>query len=421
MALGIRETKYGETVPVERYVESFNKTEFTKEEAYEIGKMHRTLDNRDKDWSALAEKLGWKNGDALRCFVKGRLAKEGLLGNDSLVTKIEDSIIEGKELNKEETLDEIDRKMALLFKEQTKYNDARNAYRRTLRDEARIEVMIDAIKDTATELKALPQVVYCPVYNQSNVEAVLLLSDLHIGVMCNNFYNKYNTEIASQRLTKLVSEVIEYCHKNAVKKLNILNLGDMVQGIIHVNARVEQEMDVISQVMTASELLAQALNQLQVAAPEVIYRSVVDNHSRVIADYSQHVEKENFSRLLDWYLQERLKNTNIKFVNDNVDEGIGKFELMNGKKVVFAHGHQDNINSAVQGYVGAFREFIDYICIGHYHQTKAKSFQDARVFVNGSIVGTEQYALSKRLFSKPCQKLIIFDKNCINDVDIILE
>ena len=86
------------------------------------------------------------------------------------------------------------------------------------------------------------------------------------------------------------------------------------------------------------------------------------------------------------------------------------FELLNGKKFVFAHGHLENLNSCWQNIVGGTRQYIDYIAMGHYHCEKAKSFQGAKVYVNGSIVGTEQYALGKRLFSKPSQTLLIFDE-----------
>ena len=48
---------------------------------------------------------------------------------------------------------------------------------------------------------------------------------------------------------------------------------------------------------------------------------------------------------------------------------------------------------------------------------KEKAFNGFKIFVNGSIVGTEQYALSKRLFSIPEQKLLIFDE-CENTLDI---
>ena len=299
-----------------------------------------------------------------------------------------------------------------------KTRDERNAYQRLIRDSARIETMIETISDTVDKLKSLPKIQYKGSTKDLNTEAVLLLSDLHIGVECNNFYNKYDTDIAVDRLNKLVYDVIDYCHSMKVKRLNILNLGDMIHGLIHTNARIEQETDVITQVMVASELIGQALSTLQMACPEIIYRSCSDNHSRTISNKEEHIEKENFGRLIDWYLKKRLQNTKIVFEDDNIDYSLGLFSLLNGKKVAFVHGHLDSKTSVVQDLICATRTYIDYICMGHFHCPSTKSFQNTKVFINGSIVGTEQYALSKRLFSEPSQKLVVFDKDNVIDIDI---
>ena len=241
------------------------------------------------------------------------------------------------------------------------------------------------------------------------------MSDLHIGVECDNFYNTYNVDIARKRIQKVVDDTIRYCKEQNPARLTILNLGDLVHGIIHVNARIEASLDVVDEIMVASEIISQALNQLQGVAPEVIYRSCVDNHSRAVADKNQAIEKENFNKLIDWYLQERLKNTKIKFVNDNISDEIGKFNLLNGKVVMFAHGHNDNINSSFDHFIGATREFVDYIMLGHYHSSKAKTYNGITVICNGSVVGTEQFAMSKRLFGNPSQTLLMFDDdNLVN-------
>lgn len=396
------------------YLQSFNKLpgEYTQSEIYEIGKAFKEVVD-GKRWGDLAVALGWErgtdHGETLRGFIKRNLRKEGLLNTatESLYKRVQD--LDTTEDIKEEMQFQLD----ALYKEKTKNRDILNAYRRLLRDDARIEAMLQAIRDSQQELASLPIFTYIGDKTTTNTEAVLLLSDLHIGVNCDNFYNKYNSEVAAQRLNILVNKVIKYCNQNHVKRLSILNLGDMIHGVIHVNARIEQEMDVISQVMTASELLSGALNMLQLAAPEVIYRSVIDNHSRLVPNYAEHIEKENFARLIDWYLEERLQGTSIKFAHDNIDVGLGKFTLLNGKQMMFAHGHQDNYNTVMQSWVGATKEYIEYMCMGHFHAEKQKSFQGVKVYVNGSIVGTEQYALSKRLFSNPSQTLLIFDDSVV--------
>ena len=404
------------------YLSSFGKKpgEYTKDEVYEIGKKYRELEGR-KCWEDLSNDLGWTNGENLRCFVKNRLSKEGKLIPRMTPTQA----LEFAKANELETKveDEIDIKMRELYKQQQKYRDIMNSYRRSMRDEARLEAMQTFIVEAMDTLGDLPKIT--PMTSKEEAtresEAVLLFSDLHIGIECDHFYNKYNKEIAVKRVQMLLDSVNEYCKTFKVKRLNILNLGDCIQGVIHVNARIEQGMDVVSQVIEASEIVAQFLNGLQEAAPQVIYRSCTDNHSRVVADLHQHLEKENLYRLMDWYLQERLKGSAVIFKNDNLDIGLGKFSLLNGKKIMFAHGHQDSINTVFQNWVGATQEYIDYLCIGHYHCEKMKSYQNARVIVNGSIVGTDSYALSKRLFSKPSQVMLVFDEDNTISISINLE
>ena len=292
-----------------------------------------------------------------------------------------------------------------------------NAYRRTIREEIRIDNLIEEIKLAVSKINDLPPITIKPISTNSDKEAVLLLSDLHIGVDCDNYYNKYDKDIAFKRLSQLSKNIIKYCTSLKINKLNVLNLGDLIHGIIHTNARIENQMDVAEQIMIASEYISQFLNSLTYLGIEITYRSVYDNHSRAIADKNQHIEKEQFSRIIDWYIEERLKNTGIKFINDNIDGGIGKFKIF-GKSLMFAHGHQDGRNGSFQNFIGLTKEWVDYICLAHYHNPAVKDYQGCKVFINGSIVGTEQYAFGRRLFSTPSQKLIIFEKNNENIIDI---
>lgn len=307
-------------------------------------------------------------------------------------------------------------------KEKQQLRDWYTAYRRNIREESRIDTLINEIKSAADKFKDLPVNLYKDTTVDNNKEAVLLISDLHLGVDCDNYYNTYNKDIAVKRLNKLANNTIYYCKLNGIKRLNVLNLGDMIHGIIHSNARIEAQMDVAEQIILAGEYISNFLNKLTEACPEITYRSCYDNHSRAIADKNQHIEKEQFSRIIDWFIKERLKNTNIKFIDNDIDGGIGSIQIFD-KKAIFAHGHQDNKNTSVQNFIGLTQEWIDYIFLAHYHNSAVKEFQGCKVFINGSIVGTEQYAFGKRLFSKPSQKLIIFSKdtNNIQDIDINLD
>lgn len=366
------------------------KAPYSREFLYKVGLFHKNeVPLGERDWNELASELGLeKTGEQYRSWVNYRQRAEG---SQPLQFETEESAVTIEQLQKE----------------RIKLRDAVTSYRRYLREDARLEVLIDCIKDAANRIK-LPSVSY-KGGPAAQTEAILLYSDLHLGVECHNFYNTYNLQVAQKRVAKVVADTLRYCRANKVARLTILNLGDLIHGHIHTDSRIEQEQDVIDQVIAASRITAQALSDLQAAAPEVIYRSCSDNHSRTTANKVESIASENFGRLIDFYLKEALKNTSIKFAEDNLDYGIGRFSLLNGKVCVFAHGHEDVLNQVWQNYIGAAKEFIDYIFVGHFHNSKLKSFQGTKVIVNGSLVGTEQYALSKRLFGTAEQTLLIFD------------
>lgn len=389
------------------FLNSFGKEagEFTSEELYAIGCKYKELQLSEKRWDELVQILGVdKTGEQFRQWIKSLQYKDGTIKKN--IQLLSGQTIDGLTFPEfEEKTEELKRE---LYKQQTKTRDVRNSYRRTLRDEARVELINDLIKESIEDLKDLPKVEVIRHSTDESCEAVMLLSDLHIGMDVNNFYNKYNTEIARKRVSKYVEDTIAICKQNNVQRLNILNLGDMIDGQLRVTSRIEDSEDLVSQIMIASEILSDALNRLQEAAPEIIYRSCSDNHARVTPDFRQNIEKENYFRLIDFYLEARLKNSSVQFVHDNLDIDLGLFSLLNGKKMAFAHGHRDKVNTALQGVLGATRQYCDYVCVGHWHESKMKSFQGAKVFVNSSICGSDNYAQSLRLYGDAEQTLLIF-------------
>lgn len=403
------------------FIASFNKEpgEYTLEELFEIGAMHKELPLQDKSWKWLTKKVGYPGqASSYRNFIFRRQQALEML----LPKKQETQETAASQQTAEETSPQWEStEFEELFRKRVEIGDLYNAYKRSLRNESRLNTFKELLFKNIQELKTLPEIKYLGKPGSDNAEAILLVSDLHLGIDCNNFYNVYNKDVAKQRLNKLSAEAIRYCEKFNIKQLNILGLGDFIQGIIHVNGRIQAQMNVVEQVILASEYLADFLNSLAAAAPIVTYRSCTDNHSRVIANKEEAIEGENLNKLIDFYLETRLAKTPIRFVKDNLDESLGSFHLMSGKHIVYAHGHLDSINKSFENFVGATKKFVDYMILGHYHCEKAKSFQGARVFVNGSICGTEDYALSKRLFSEPSQTLLIFNDDNILNISINLK
>ena len=409
------------------YVASYEKNpgEYTEDEVYAICvKFCEDIPLGERSWDELQGLLGTigrnglpRKGEALRThFKKMRYDKNEVVPNVKMLSGQTIGDITYPEF--EQKTEEIKQD---LYKQQTKTRDHMNAYRALLREDARVDMMKDLLKES---IKPLPElkVSFVSTYEANeDVEAVLLISDLHIGACIDNFYNKYNVEIARKRMAKVVADTIASCKRLGVETLHVLNLGDLVHGQIHTSARLLQEIDVIEQVTVASEIMAQCLAELSKEVPNVVYRSCLDNHSRTMPNLKESIENENFGRLIDWYLKARLENTPIEFAEDNLDENIGLIELLNGKNLVFAHGHQDSVNTVVQAYGAATRTHIDYICLGHYHSTKMKTFLNSKVFINGSVMGTDEYAMSHRLFGIPEQTLLVFSGDNLINITIGLD
>ena len=404
---------------IDQYIKTLNRApgQYTSEEIYNICKMYRQLPKKCKSWKDLARKIGWTKSISYLSKLVWKVDHGVLnISNIDSLNTVNMDLDNNYSDNARFELNELE-----IAKMQ--YRDSKRAFRNDLRQEARKRTfenqLIEAI-NKLPELPKLPSIDYGKeLLNTSpwQREGVLLLSDLHLGAVCNNSYNTYNLKVASERLEKLAMNTILYCKTMNVTKLNIINLGDMIHGLIHVTARLEQELDTVDQIMKAAELISQTLHLIESADINITYRSVTDNHSRMVANIKENLEQDNANRLIDEFIKLRLKDSSIKFIDDdNIDVGILKFKLDNGKICMASHGHQDKKSSAMQDMVGLTREYVDYIFMGHYHNPAEHSFQGTELFVNGSIIGTEQYAYSHRLFSHASQKLLVFDvtDNVIN-------
>lgn len=392
----------------DEYIDSLNKEpeEYTDDDLYEIGLKFKELPTSEKRWNDLVDLLEVdKTGEQFRIWIKDQQYARGEMKKNI-------QLLSGKtveDLNFPEAEQKLEEIKNDLYVQQTKTRDQRNSLRRTLRDEARIEDIKDLIAESIKELKPLK---FSGSYTKAEEgkEAVLLFSDLHIGAIFEGFYNSYNNEIARARVEKLVNDTIALCKMNKVQRLNFCSMGDLIHGSLRVSSRVENNEDRTSEVMEASEIMANALAKLAENIPEVVYRSTFGNHDRMTPNYHEHIEKESFCKLIDWYLEARLKDSKVIFMKDNLDDTIGLFKLLNNKNFAFVHGDKDkNVTGSLFGLSNHLNEKIHYFALGHLHSTGLSTIQGTTIFRNGSILGVDDYATSIRAFGPAAQTLLLFD------------
>lgn len=301
-------------------------------------------------------------------------------------------------------------------KERIKLADERtqnNAYiRRLAREDSIIEIAKYAV-DQMSGKKFLKE---CRLTNKTrtNREAIIQISDWHYGIEVNNFINKFDTSICIERIQKLLDEAKEYFSHNPVDKIYVTNLGDLIAGRIHSTIRLQSRIDVITQCLHISEILAEFLNELSECAP-IEYYDCLDNHSRLEPNKSESLDLETLARIIPWHLKYRFEDNDRINVNTNVvDDDIMTFKVFNGKYCVGGvHGHKDKPNRVVENLTLMTKIKFDLILSAHFHHFSADEKNETLVVSNGSLMGVDKYAMDLRLTSKPSQNIILIDEKSV--------
>ena len=248
------------------------------------------------------------------------------------------------------------------------------------------------------------------IYQNYTNEGVALWSDWHSELEVDNFLNKFNREEFLRRINKLINKTIEYGNLHKIKTLHVLNLNDLMSGIIHNTLRISNNEDIVSQTMFISELICEILTKFANEFQNVKFYNVLDNHSRVIQDKNNSLNKENFSRFIPWYVKARLSNVkNLEVVDNVLDDDILVFNIYD--YVCFAvHGHDDSINNIVQNLSLMVKTIPDYIFMGHYHRNITDEVHGCEIIVNSSLIGADEHSKKIRKTSKPAQKFVVFNE-----------
>ena len=322
-----------------------------------------------------------------------------------IVSKLLSKIDESVDVSDIELVEELETLKDAIYKEKCKLQDIQREKRKSLREEARFENLVDVLKK---EIRNLPPIKLnvCNRKADENVEASVMISDLHIGLIVDNTTHYYDIEVAKERLGELCSKTIKYCKLHNVNKLNVELLGDEISGIIQIGNRVEEEEDTISQVITVSELLSNFINDLKAEIPQVVVYAVIGNHSSVFANKKERSNKENFERLIFEYIKLR---TGQKVITNGLEDYL--LYKIKGKTIILTHGNRDNLQNAKQHFVDLLGIIPDYIHFGHIHHFNIKDDCDTEITTNGSLISTDDYAVSIRKSTKASQVLIIYGED----------
>lgn len=304
----------------------------------------------------------------------------------------------------------------LLTKERRKYYDQRREYNKILTSEAREEHLYDELVKVAERIAVEKPLEFSgeDVTTNTEREALLVFSDWHYGMVTDNIWNYYNTEVCRSRVKSLVEYATAYIVKNGISTLHIALLGDAAHGAIHVGCRVQAEEDVCDQIMHVSELMAEAINELSRHVGHVKVYHCYGNHLRTVQKKDDSKHSDNMEKLIPWWLKQRLAgNPRISVI----DSEYAEFTRMNilGAEICCVHGDLDTFKelgvTVNTIFTRLYGEDIDYtISADKHHLEEFEAFGIESIMVR-SLCGTDEYANNKRLYSEAGQTLIIFNSD----------
>lgn len=319
------------------------------------------------------------------------------------------------------TQDEIDRLEQLkkeVYKEKIKYQDARREYRKELTSEARFENLIDVLKAEIVNLDELPLYHYGERVekNKKPKDAILALSDWHIGAMVDTQWNCYSIDIAKERMEQLLNKVKRYILNYNITNLVVEINGDMVHGLINVSNRVQSEEDVVSQIIIVSDMLSYFINELKPYVRNLKVVTTLGNHGRLIPNKKESINKENMEMLIPEFLKLKLD----KDINILTSNGLDFIKYKIGDKVIcLSHGQYDKVNEVIEDFSKMYKCVPNEIHLGHTHSYKDINDSNIYITVNGSLMGSDEYAVNLRKITKPSQNLIIYDEDrCIIEITV---
>ena len=352
------------------------------------------------------------------------VARRMIYGSRKTLELVDEQMIEG--ISGDAVYSDVMKEMAALRKEKQQYYDQRREFNKLLSTDSRREHMYESLERAADELNESIGLLYDRDMNvrydcqgdPSGNEAVLVLSDWHYGLVADNVFNKYDTEICKERVKTVFKKALARVLLYNCDRLHIVVLGDMIHGAIHTSARVASEELVCDQIMQVAEILAQSIEHISQFVPMVDISMTYGNHARTVQNKDDSIHRDNMERVILWWLRQRLASHKNIVVNEE-SENEYLFIDVCGHMICASHGDLDSVSQSPRLLGTLFSKKygmdVEYILLGdkHHHE----SFEELGItsMICGSLCGADDYANKKRLFSRPEQLLLIVNEE--NGVD----
>lgn len=359
-----------------------------KEQLQKVSPSRRTSWTQHK---RLMKKQGWENSDTnenYRNLVKNYQKKIGRLPK----------VKEYAEMVKDSQLKAIQEVVGELNSKKLEIQDENRKLRKIVRETNKDLVFVNAIKEAiskATFVKAENPVVLPDIHGNEN-NMIACLSDIHYGAYVDIPESYYDTATTSQLLDMYADKLIKVAEKERVGRIDIVNLGDIVEHAYMRNQNLYDSEETLSeQIVHVTELIIDFIQKLRDHVELITYRAIAGNHDRMQGDKNSNLNADHAVNISNQIIKMWIKysHSDVEFI-DSEDY----FTDMNvdGWQFAFVHGDRNNLmKKTTLAELGEQHDkHYDTVIGGHIHHQTLLEVGDNRYQASfGSVKGMDDYSL----------------------------
>lgn len=321
-----------------------------------------------------------------------------------------------------EHIEELKLERHALEKQRVKMRDERNELARIIREEARKESYKEQFFRSVSnyDCKPLDYEAYKKFSGiiRTDNDLIVSLTDLHVGIDIDNYFNKFNEDVFKDRMNKYLDKIFEVQLRHCSENVYVI-LSELVSGIIHNSLRIENNQNLIDQFLTATNYISQFIAELSYRFNVVNIYICPGNHSRISPKKEDSFKGENIDHLALPFLEAKLQNfDNVVFNYNEIDESIAVFDVR-GNLIAASHGDKDKPSNVVQKFTLLLGKRPSIIYLGHRHTNGLSTVYDTKVVESGAMSGSDNYCMDLRIKNKPEQTISVVTEeglDCLYDV-----
>lgn len=353
----------------------------------------------DLEWQDIVNYCGFScHYDSLR-----KALQPSEYGGYAIYKYLKDKITQdSKVLSEDEITKQIQIAQREIYKERQKLRDEKNEYSALLREQSRMELFYERIDESIDKLIAKKnRILPSPIINNDSSDKIFsAFADAHYGCEFSikgfngEILNEYNSSIFKKRMIEYRDELIEFATKNDIKHLSLADLGDSVEGILHISQLKSLKGNIVDDIMDYADFIEEWLFLLSEAGFIIDFYTSEGNHSdlRILTGKKGDFPHENLERIYTRTLKKSFKDNPNVIIHDSLD-GLNYFDV-NGIKILTAHGNKEgNLKNSIKDYEDTYNIHVDYLCVGHLHsKNEFEVAKGKEVIQVRSIMGINEYS-----------------------------